>query len=140
MTTRTLFETFRLIEKSPDKLDNEGNSSYIDSILEHLRNILNTRRGSVLIADNYGMPDLTNFPGENLGEAVLELERMMRVTIERYEPRLRNIRISYNPDTSDALTLKFGLSAELIIDNSGQQRPIFFETVITSDGIVKVER
>ncbi len=138
MTARTLFETFRYIEKTPDRLDNS--SSYTDSILEHLRNILNTRRGSVLIADNYGMPDLTNFPGENLGEAVLELEKMMRVTIERYEPRLKNIKISYNPDASDALTLKFGLSAELIVDNAGQQRPIFFETVITSDGMVKVER
>ncbi|AUR53065.1 type VI secretion system baseplate subunit TssE [Aquella oligotrophica] len=139
MTTRTLFETFRYIEKTLDKQDNNS-SAYIDSILEHLRNILNTRRGSVLIADNYGMPDLTNFPGENLAEAVQELEKMMRITIERYEPRLRNIKISYNPDTSDALTLKFGLSAELIVDNGGRQHPIFFETVITSDGMVKVER
>lgn len=139
MSNRTIFEKLRLIEKNPNIINNDSSLS-IDSILEHLRNILNTRRGSVLIADNYGMPDLTNFPGENLGEAVLELERIMRVTIEHYEPRLRNIHINYNPDASDALTLKFGLSAVLVDDDFGINHPIFLETTITSDGMVKVER
>lgn len=139
MINRTLFETLRIVEKNNEyTYDNEN--SYIESILAHLRQILNTRQGSVLIAENYGMPDLTNFPGDDLGEAVMKLEKIMRATIERYEPRLRKIKVSYNPDTSDSFTLKFSLSAEIHDGNNSYSHPIFFETVITSAGVVKVER
>ncbi len=137
MRYNTLFETFRMIG---------GGSGYstdsdvvdVDSILEHLRNILNSRHGSVMIADNYGMPDLTNFPGENLGASVKELERIMKSTVEKYEPRLTNVRISYDPESSSGFSLKFGLSAEISAAYSEKRSPIFFETVITSDGFVKV--
>jgi type VI secretion system protein len=140
MANRTLFETFNLLEKHPDGLNSNVNSGCVDSILEHLRNILNTRQGNVLIAANYGMPDLTNFPGENFSTAVSELERILKTTIERYEPRLINVRMRYNPEVSDTLTLRFSLSAEIIATYTEQQQAVFFETVITSDGIVEVER
>ncbi len=140
MVNRTLFETFNIIAKHPEELNNNSSFNCIDSILEHLRNILNTRQGNVLIADNYGMPDLTNFPGDDLASSVAELERIMKITIQRYEPRLTNIKISYNPDMSDNLTLNFGIMAELVAAyGENNQQPIFFETVITSDGVVKVE-
>lgn len=138
MLNRTIFESFRMIGKTVDEQENNLNSSSINSILEHLTNILNTRHGSAQIADTYGMPDLTNFPGDNLGPAVAELEKMIKTTIERYEPRLKNVKISYNPDMNSNLTIKFGLSAEIVADYGENGRPVFFETVITSDGIVKV--
>lgn len=135
MRYNTLFETFRIIGGSSDR---SIDSNDVDSILEHLRNILNSRHGSVMIADNYGMPDLTNFPGENLGASVKELERIMKATVEKYEPRLTNVRISYDPESSSGFSLKFGLSAEISAAYSDKRTPIFFETVITSDGFVKI--
>lgn len=140
MLHQTIFESFRIIGKNNGKPNNNTNSSAINSILKHLSNILNTRHGSVQIADNYGMPDLTNFSGDNLGIAVMELEKLMKNTIEKYEPRLKNVKVSYNPNMNSNLTLKFGLSAEIITDYGEDQQPIFFETVITSDGAVRVEQ
>ena len=137
MRYQTLFETFRRLGGGFDEFI-DASSVDVDSILEHLRNILNSRHGSVMIADNYGMPDLTNFPGENLGASVKELERIMKSTIEKYEPRLTNVRISYNPESSGGLALKFGLFAEISATYGEKRLPIFFETVITSDGFVKV--
>ena len=133
-----MFDTFRLIGKNSEGFS--GSFSEVDSILEHLRNVLNTRQGSVQIADNYGMPDLTNFPGENLSVAVFELEKIIKTTVERYEPRLVNIKVSYNPVISDNLTLRFGLTAEVIAGFGEKRQAIFFETVITSDGVVMVDR
>ena len=75
MRYQTLFETFRRLGGGFDELT-DANSVDVDSILEHLRNILNSRHGSVMIAENYGMPDLTNFPGENLGASVKELDNL----------------------------------------------------------------
>jgi type VI secretion system protein len=129
-----------MVDKNSEELEHNHDSLAMSSILDHLRNILNTRRGSVQIADNYGMPDLTNFPGDNLSTAVVELEKMLKNTIEKYEPRLTNVKVSYNPDMNNNLTLKFGLSAEIVAGYGEGQQPIFFETVITSDGIVKVDR
>lgn len=138
MRYNTLFETFRLIGGSGTGGFIDSDEIDVDSILEHLRNILNSRHGSVMIADNYGMPDLTNFPGENLGASVKELEKIMKSTVEKYEPRLTNVRISYDPESSSGFSLKFGLSAEVSAAYSSKRSPIFFETVITSDGFVKV--
>lgn len=137
MRYQTLFEAFRRLGGGFNEFI-DASSVDVDSILEHLRNILNSRHGSVMIAENYGMPDLTNFPGENLGASVKELERIMKITIEKYEPRLTNVRISYNPESSGGLALKFGLSAEISATYGEKRLPIFFETVITSDGFVKV--
>jgi len=140
MANRTLFENFNILAKHPEEFNNNSSFSCIDSILEHLRNMLNSRQGSALIADNYGMPDLTNFPGEDLAASVAELERLMKTTIEMYEPRLTNIKISYNPDANDNLTLRFNISAEIVATyGESNQQPIFFETVITSDGVIEVE-
>ena len=136
----TIFDTFRLISKNSEGFGNGTSFTEIDSILEHLRNVLNTRQGSVQIAENYGMPDLTNFPGENLSASVLELEKIIKTTIERYEPRLVNIKVNYSPVSSDNLTLKFGLSAEIIAGFGEKRQAIFFETIITSDGMVMVYR
>ena len=140
MLHQTIFESFRMIGKNAEMPESSINTSLINSILEHLSNILNTRHGSAQIADTYGMPDLTNFPGDNLGNSVNELERLMTRTIEKYEPRLKNVKVSYNPDTNSNLTLKFGLYAEIVTDYDENQQPVFFETVITSDGVVRIEQ
>lgn len=109
----------------------------VESILRHLRNILNTRQGSVLIADDYGMPDLTNFPGENLSEAAAELEDVMKRIIQKYEPRLTNVKISFEPEVDASSVLRFKLSAEVI--SRENRTPVVFETVVTSSGMVKIE-
>jgi type VI secretion system protein len=139
MNNETLLERIRNLEKSPDELTDKDASRNVQSILQHLRKILNTRQGSVLIADDYGMPDLTNFPGENLSAAAEELEEIMKVIIQRYEPRLVNVKVGFEPESNDSSTLRFKLSAESI---SGQdtRTPIIFETVVTSEGMVRIDK
>ncbi|RLA76551.1 MAG: type VI secretion system baseplate subunit TssE, partial [Deltaproteobacteria bacterium] len=61
--------------------------------------------------------------------------RALRNTIQRYEPRLRNVRVSsLPPDESSPLNLRFEVRARLA---QGDER-IFFETLIDPEGKVQV--
>src|SRR3546814_13704852 len=61
----------------------------VDSILNHLRRILNTRQGSVPIDPSFGVPNFTNLAGSfatgPTGQMIEDMNRM----IQRYEPRLQ---------------------------------------------------
>jgi type VI secretion system protein len=139
MNNETLLERIRNLEKSPEELADKDASRNVLSILQHLRKILNTRQGSVLIADDYGMPDLTNFPGENLSAAAEELEEIMKAIIQKYEPRLVNVKVGFEPEVNDSSTLRFKLSAESMSEQN-TRTPIIFETVVTSEGMVRIDK
>jgi len=101
------------------------------SIITHLQRLLNTRQGSVPTALDYGIPDFTNFPGETLSETGTKMERIIRETLLKFEPRLRNIKIIFENHPDDVLALRFKLDALLLSDESV---PVVFETILSSSG------
>ncbi len=109
----------------------------IDSIIKHLQRLLNTRRGSVPIAPDYGMPEFTDLHGTNLSEQTQEIARNIKDMILKYEPRLGKIQVSFVSDADDILSIKFKLQAE-IVHVRDEVIPVEFETVISSDGKVRV--
>lgn len=85
-----------------------------DSIINHLRRLLNTRAGSVPIDSNYGMPDMSNIAGSfALGTTEFLSETIIR-QISRYEPRLKNPRISVEEEKRDVITLRFELTGRIM--------------------------
>ena len=136
MLNQTLFESLRTAEKTLDKKQDDA----VYSILKNLKNTLNTRRGSVQIADNYGMPDLTNLPHNNTRDSVTEIEKLIKNTIESYEPRLKNVKVNYKIDPDDNTSLKFNLSAETVEPTQDNKNSVIFETIIVSSGIIKFDR
>lgn len=140
MLNKTFFETLRIIGGESDELNYSPSESIVDSILKNLNNILNTRRGNVQISDSYGMPDLTNFPGSNISDSTVELERLICTTVERYEPRLTNVKVNYNRGSDKNGSLKFSLSAETVGTNDENQKSVIFETIIISDGVIRFEK
>jgi type VI secretion system protein len=103
----------------------------INSIIAHLQRMLNTRQGSVPIALDYGIPDFTNFPGETLAETGQKLEKVMKQSILKYEPRLYNLKITFDNHPDDILSLRFKLDATLTRD---KRVPVVLETVLSSSG------
>lgn len=75
---------------------------------------------------NYGIPDFT---GANLGspDRQEEFRQVILETIERYEPRLRNVRVKLtkNPEALDRI-LRFRIEATLIIDQVPE--PVVFDS------------
>jgi type VI secretion system protein len=101
----------------------------------HLQRLLNTHQGSVPIAGDYGVPDITNAPGEGFLEATQRIERTLQQVIMKYEPRLTNVRMSLLSEKEDVLNLRFKMEGVLVPDRSTR---VVFETVVSSDGKVNV--
>jgi len=123
----------RLSRLSSDERDDglTGVERELLSIITHLQRLLNTRQGSVPTALDYGIPDFTNFPGETLSETGTKMERIIRETLLKFEPRLRNIKIIFENHPDDVLALRFKLDALLLSDESV---PVVFETILSSSG------
>jgi type VI secretion system protein len=109
----------------------------VDSVLRHLQNILNTRQGGVQIADDYGIPDFTGLL-QSIPDSLRDIERSIRTVIQKYEPRLRAVRVSFIPNEEDALSLRFQIVARLATGD--EKTPVIFESMVDSDGKIQVTR
>ena len=136
MREQRLLERIRIMAKRPNRRTSDDPKQMVRSVQEHLQRILNTRQGNVIIAEDYGIPDFTNFMS-SFPETQRSLERSIRQTIQKYEPRLQGIRVSFLQEREDTLTLSFQIQARLVLP--GQKEDVMFESVMDSGGKVKVK-
>lgn len=138
MVEEALLERIRHLEKMPAVRGTRDISLGVHSVMNHLQKMLNTRQGSVPIADDYGMPDMTNFPGEDLTAAADELQQVIQKVIQKYEPRLGKVDILFEPRAGETSLLRFKLEGAISNDRDGAL-PIVLETVVTAEGMVRIE-
>lgn len=136
MREHRLLNRIRHLEENPSRQVTEDPKQMLYSVQDHLQRILNTRQGSVPIAEDYGIPDFTNlmsgFPESRRG-----IERAICNTIQKYEPRLQGVRIAFLPQEDDVLTLSFQISAQLVLKD--HKDPITFESVLDAGGHIRVK-
>ncbi len=101
------------------------------SILRNLRDVLATRRGSAPAQLDLGTPS-PNELRQNFPNSVSDLQRSIADCIRRYEPRLRDIEVSYIQVEGEVLNVHFQIHAQLLID--GKKRSISFETTVDHRG------
>lgn len=135
MREERLLERIRSWEKGPDRRAREDPTKVIDSVLRHLQRILNTRRGSVPIAEDYGVPDFTDLL-HSYPDSIREVERSIRQIIQKYEPRLKAVRVSFIPQDEDIFSVGFQIVAKLAAED--EKIPVFFESFMGADGRVKI--
>lgn len=135
MYDERLLERIRNLESNPDIRVERSLSRKVNSIISHLQNLLNTHQGSVLIADDYGIPDITNSHGEGITELTQRIENTLRQTILKYEPRLKKVQVNLQSEKDDVLSMRFKLEAVLVHDDT---TPVILETVVTSGGKVDI--
>lgn len=112
-------------------------SAVIDSVMVHINNMLNVRKGSVETLLDYGLPDFNDLQSE-LPQIVHGIRKAIKYCIETYEPRLRNVKVTYVEEPGTRLHLRFDITAELIIEN--KKTGIWFETILDSAGRARVKR
>jgi len=96
-----------------------------EAILAHLRQICQTRQGTVLSCDDFGVLSVSELV-HSFPEAIDLMMRSMRHSIAQHEPRLKNVRIRHVP--SDDLIIRFDITAEVVLE--GSKAAIRFETRI----------
>lgn len=136
MREERLLERICSFERDPVRRGRTDYGRLVDSVLNHLRQILNTRQGSAPIAPDYGVPDFLDFL-QTYPDSVREIERSIRTAIQTYEPRLQGVRVAFNPQEDDALALRFQITAHI---SGADGERVRFETVVDTDGKISVKR
>ncbi len=135
MREERLTERIRSWNKAPDRRGGPDPRRMIDSIIRHLERILNTRRGSAQIAEDYGIPDFTDLRS-GFPEAIRDLERTIRNVLQKYEPRLESVRVKFIPQEENMLTVSFQIVGRLILEE--EKNPVVFESIMDPDGRVTI--
>ncbi len=124
-------------EKEPDRRARQDPKRTIDSVLGHLQQILNTRQGSVPIGEDFGVPDFTDLV-QTYPDGVRDFERSIKHTIQKYEPRLKAVRVRFVPVEDDVLSVRFQISGRLATEDD--KEPVIFQSVVGSDGKISIRR
>jgi type VI secretion system protein len=132
-----LFERIRRVEDAPDRVIESNAELLKRSVVNHLRHILNTRQGSVEIADDYGIPDFTNIINETDLRSIEDVQETVREVILKYEPRLADVRVTHHKEKKDTtIGITFRLNGS--IRYRDKEIPVVFETVLEPNGQISI--
>ncbi|MFO0840747.1 MAG: type VI secretion system baseplate subunit TssE [Phycisphaerae bacterium] len=128
---RTLLERIRHPDPSGERRMRVSSREVFDSIIGNLQRVLNTCQGNCLTDQRYGLPHLTEVRSA-MPHSIGGLESSIRGTIERHEPRLKNVRVRHSPGPESRFELRFEISG-MVIDED-QKMQVRFETVADDEG------
>lgn len=132
----------RLLERISHWADGEERTSQtrvdilLHSVMNHLRRLLNTRQGSVLLDEQFGVPDFTNIAGGLSAGSNRQIEEAIRRMVLRYEPRIKSPKVTLAQSGSDVLSISFQLEGMLEVDQ--RDIPVQLSTVVGASGKVSV--
>ncbi len=141
MERTRLLERIRSMARTPEERNARRETdmeALQESILGHLGRLLNTRQGSSIIAQDYGMPDLTYLCSTDNAGNIAKIESILTSVIQRYEPRLSNVQVRFCRDRNEPFTLCFTLTATL--SDTLNADTMYFQTVLTPNGRISVRR
>ena len=124
-----LFESLTGAFADGAKIESVGpGARRLRSIMDHLQRLFNTRLGSLSHLTDYGLPDISDIY-RSMPHGLGVLRNAIRSTIDRYEPRLKNVRVALRETYSKDLRLSFVISAEL-----SKGETVRFETLFSDAG------
>lgn len=134
---RTLLERFNDPRPGEPLTTAQNTAVLVESVLQHLTKVLNTRRGhSLTQPEDYGMMELTELI-HGFPESIKEVQQAIRTTVEKYEPRLHHVYVEYVEPDEDVLTLRFKITAQIVTER--ERAPVLFETVVGPSGQVQLK-
>ena len=113
----------------------EDVEALMNSVRRHLARLLNARHGLSEALPDYGLPALTDL---TIGsrDYVRAVQQAIQVAIEKYEPRLRRVRVSRIVDEDEPRVLAFRVDG-ILVGRSGEHR-VFYETSMEGSGLFGV--
>ncbi|MBQ7607477.1 MAG: type VI secretion system baseplate subunit TssE [Desulfovibrionaceae bacterium] len=106
-------ERLRRIQHDPERHVTTSPDDVLQSVTSYVSKILNTRKGSTVLDEDFGIPDFTSAGLAFSQEDMPKVEREIADLIERCEPRLQHVEVHFTPDTATPLQMVFLLNAEL---------------------------
>ena len=137
MRERSLLDRLRDRSAQAARSARENPNALADSVLAHLRRMLNTRQGISSTVPDYGMPDMADMV-HSFPEAIDLMRRSIRISIEKYEPRLGGVVVTHVADEDDPFHLRFEIRGQLTAE--GERVPVAFRTTMDASGRAQVAR
>jgi type VI secretion system protein len=113
----------------------EDLDALVESVRRHLGRLLNSRQGMSEAAPEYGLPAMSDLMAGR-DQYILLVQEAIRTTVERYEPRLRRVRVTHQADEGKPHTLVFRVDATLV--SAGGEHRVWYETALRPDGELEV--
>lgn len=110
---------------------------YRKSVLSDLSSLYNTQKGTVLISDDMGVPDFASMLNRFGPKEAETITQSLREVTEKYEPRMRNVRVNFLPRDDEYEVLRFSVAGNL--EFRGQDLPIEFSALIQGNGTVTID-
>lgn len=107
------------------------------SVQMHLQNMFNVRQGSVATSLEYGLPDFNDLDiSSGYATAVNEIRKAIKLSLERFEPRLTRIKVKHLWDEDNQLELRYEITARMNIQEDSVR--VRFETMMADEKLFKV--
>ncbi len=135
-----LLERIRAMAMAPSERRQPDVEELQNSILQHLIRLLNTRQGSSIIAQDYGMPDFSSMCTSDNAANIASIENILTRVITRYEPRLKDIQVRFHKDRNEPFKISFALTATMNVHGLQDDHTMYFQTVLTPNGRISVRR
>jgi type VI secretion system protein len=132
---RTLFERLRNPDGTGTYTLQEDTGAQMQSILHNLTRILNARSGQSPAQMDYGIPSPSEV-AHDYPESVGAVQKRIRMSIERYEPRLRDVQVMQIESDDAQLAVRFQITARLATSKDAQQ--VSFSTRLDPAGHVNL--
>lgn len=111
--------------------------TYMESVLDDLGRLYNTRQGSVPISDRYGLPDISNLLANLTPPDLEEIRSAIEETTSEFEPRLREVTVTIPAEETLGM-LRFSVQGDLLYEKS--ILPLRYQVNIEGDGRVSIRR
>ncbi|NQZ31398.1 MAG: type VI secretion system baseplate subunit TssE [Oceanospirillaceae bacterium] len=107
------------------------------SVQLHLQNMFNVRQGSVPTSLDYGLPDFNDLDiSSGYATAVSEVRKAIKLSLERYEPRLTSVKVRHIWDEDNQLELRYEITARMNIKDKNVR--VRFETLMADEKFFRV--
>jgi len=108
----------------------------VESVRRNLTSMLNSRRGGVPIQADYGAPEFSTVV-YTMPRSLSAFQQAIKTSVEKYEPRLRNVRVNFEKSEEHELLLHFAITGEVI--SGGERAILTLDTLVDSSGRISVE-
>lgn len=127
----TIFDTLTGRYADGDDVSEYSSSeAVLKSVRSHLLRLLNARQDVLQHLPDYGIPDVNKFY-QALPYSERDMAYIVKQTIEKYEPRLKHVRVLPKPRDLQRCVVRLEISGEII--GAGRIR---FQTLFRSSGEV----
>lgn len=134
MADERLFKRMRRWSSGGGAADAGG---YVESVLQDLGRLYNTRRGSTPLSELYGLPDISDMLANLTPPDVERIREAIEGTSREFEPRLRDIRVSVAAEEGLGM-LRFAVQGNLLYEKA--LLPVRYLVNIEGDGRVTVRQ